>query len=330
MEHMLVKALGMGCQDALGTEIVIMGVITDSTWHQAVEIFENSWIQKQHMYNWRSWDQGSTDTISAVVPDAGYAALVLDKNRWRGICEICYKNQIRLADCYCDSDENDLLVVPLWDSAKPDVLPPDQWVKEREDIFYGKTLCVLGDSYVRNHNRPVTETWHFLFSVKHRMKYCNYGINGNGMVGQAAGKPMLERYQQIPEDTDFIFVMGGKNDYNIQLDLTSFRIGVDQLIQGLKNSYPKEVILFFTPWKIVTEDQEDPMELKLSAYAAEMKNICDKNSIPVFDAERSKIEVWKPEFRAAFMQDVGDFSHLNMQGHQLMLQEAEAFLKQNV
>ena len=32
--------------------------------------------------------------------------------------------------------------------------------------FKGKTLCVFGDSYVRNHKRPFTESWHAKLAEK--------------------------------------------------------------------------------------------------------------------------------------------------------------------
>lgn len=40
--------------------------------------------------------------------------------------------------------------------------------------LYGKTINVIGDSYVRNHRRPVNEAWHYKVAEKYGMKYNNY------------------------------------------------------------------------------------------------------------------------------------------------------------
>ena len=51
---------------------------------------------------------------------------------------------------------------------------------QNEALLFGKTMLVLGDSYVKNHRRPVTETWHYKLAEKYHMDYRNYG-NGSSM-----------------------------------------------------------------------------------------------------------------------------------------------------
>ena len=34
--------------------------------------------------------------------------------------------------------------------------------------LYGKTINVIGDSYVKNHRRPYEEAWHYLVAGKYR------------------------------------------------------------------------------------------------------------------------------------------------------------------
>ena len=48
--------------------------------------------------------------------------------------------------------------------------------------LYGKTINVIGDSYVKNHRRPYEESWHCLVAEKYKMKYRNYGRNGRCLV----------------------------------------------------------------------------------------------------------------------------------------------------
>ena len=51
--------------------------------------------------------------------------------------------------------------------------------QQHADPLRGKRIGVIGDSYVRNHQEPVENTWHYKFARKHGMEYHNYGINGN-------------------------------------------------------------------------------------------------------------------------------------------------------
>ena len=41
-----------------------------------------------------------------------------------------------------------------------------------------KIINVIGDSYVRNHKRPVEETWHYKMAQRLGFAYNNYGRNG--------------------------------------------------------------------------------------------------------------------------------------------------------
>ena len=41
-----------------------------------------------------------------------------------------------------------------------------------------KRLNIIGDSYVKNHKRPVEEAWHYKMAKKLGLTYNNYGRNG--------------------------------------------------------------------------------------------------------------------------------------------------------
>lgn len=86
----------------------------------------------------------------------------------------------------------------------------------QEDTFKGKTIVVIGDSYVRNHRRPMKETWHARVAERLGMNYRNYGRNGNSIAfdrsKQGFGRSMLERYQEMTDTADFVLVIAGHND----------------------------------------------------------------------------------------------------------------------
>lgn len=64
--------------------------------------------------------------------------------------------------------------------------------------LYGKRMVIMGDSYVKNHVRPVSETWHYKLAAKYHMEYHNYGWNGNCIAfdrtAQGFGPALCERY----------------------------------------------------------------------------------------------------------------------------------------
>ena len=74
--------------------------------------------------------------------------------------------------------------------------------------LYGKTINVIGDSYVKNHHRPYEEAWHYLVAGKYKMNYRNYGRNGRCLVfdrtAEKWGKPMLEYYREMNDTADYV------------------------------------------------------------------------------------------------------------------------------
>ena len=82
--------------------------------------------------------------------------------------------------------------------------------------LYGKTINVIGDSYVKNHKRPFTEAWHYLVAEKYHMTYRNYGRNGRCLVfnreAEKWGKPLLDFYKEMNDTADYVLVIGGHND----------------------------------------------------------------------------------------------------------------------
>lgn len=191
--------------------------------------------------------------------------------------------------------------------------------------FVGKTINMLGDSYVKNNNNPVEKTWHYKLAQKYNMTYNNYGINGNGMVAsKGTGTPMVDRFNEMKDGADYIVVIGGKNDYNKQLSISDFKTGIKKMIKGLVAKYPDGNICFFTPWSIGDNDDK---KIKLSEYAQAIVDECNLFGIACFNAnEGSNITPWDADFRKKYMQSENDVSHLNGEGHDRFLPRAEAFL----
>ena len=72
---------------------------------------------------------------------------------------------------------------------------------EKNAPLYGKTINIIGDSYVANHRRPKEETWHSMVASKYGMTYRNYGRNGCCIAfnrdKDGFGPSLLEKYKMM-------------------------------------------------------------------------------------------------------------------------------------
>lgn len=198
----------------------------------------------------------------------------------------------------------------------------------KKKSLWGKTINVIGDSYVYNHKQPQNLTWHYQLGAKYKMTYRQFGKNGNGLVTpQGSGVPVINRYNEMPDDADYVVLIGGKNDYNKQISIADFMAGLHTICKGIMNKYPGKKICFFTPWKVFANDSDDTKDIKLSEYANAIKEVCAVYGIPVYDANNDDtIRMYDSAFRAKYCQGGNDVSHLNEAGHKLFLKKAEKFL----
>lgn len=192
----------------------------------------------------------------------------------------------------------------------------------------GKSLYVIGDSYVKNHLRPSSETWHAKAAAKLGMEYHNLGINGNCIAfdrtDRGFGVRMTERYREIPKDADFILIIAGHNDADMadtDEKFRNFTDSLDYLCAHLKEEYPDARIGFVTPWAVDRKNFKEVIN--------EIKTTATKYGFPVLDmAYTSGIKVNDPEFRAVYFQNKGinDTAHLNDKGHNLLVDYGAAFI----
>lgn len=212
--------------------------------------------------------------------------------------------------------------------------------KIKEAPLYGKSMVIIGDSYVRNHRRPIEETWHYKVAEKYGMTYHNYGKNGNCVAfdrtKRGFGIPMYQRYTEMTDTADYVILIAGHNDadligrrdsamtdeeYTQRHDslLQEFSLRLDQLLDSLIAKYPSAKMAFITPWNV---DRPGFPEVLSTLH-----EICACHSVPVYDAAReSGIYVRNEEFRRRYFQRYNDTAHLNAAGHALFMNKAETFL----
>lgn len=191
--------------------------------------------------------------------------------------------------------------------------------------LYGKTINVIGDSYVRNHRCPIEESWHAKVAKKYHMKYNNYGRNGGCIAfdRERFGKALITRYSEMTDSADYVLIIAGHNDAymakNNPDSLLMVRNAMEELCKALITKYPSAKIGFVTPWNVPRDGFKQVIDI--------MEDICAKYSIPIFNAAKnSGIYVWDEEFRKLYFQSSMDTAHLNDKGHNLFMNKGEKFL----
>lgn len=142
-------------------------------------------------------------------------------------------------------------------------------IAENKKDFSGMKIACLGDSITAAANLEGEENYQS-YSYPARLKELlgaeevyNLGIGGSS-IGRYWSDAYVDRYQEIPEDTDIIIVMGGTNDGFCasekefgSLEERAYRTfcgDLDELMRGLRESYPDAEIFFATPLPNVLQD----------------------------------------------------------------------------
>ncbi|GAA0767957.1 hypothetical protein GCM10008908_07620 [Clostridium subterminale] len=159
---------------------------------------------------------------------------------------------------------------------------------EEKLTLEGKTLLSLGDgvSKVSTYQEKVKN----LLNLKSVINNSNNGLVMSSMISYINKEAL--------KDTDIIMIMVGTNDYTKGRalgtiddggEVESFYGDVQAVINAVKNAKPEVKPVFLTPLKHGNIEgqpsypDKNNIELGLDDYAKAIKDVCDKNSIPVVD-----------------------------------------------
>lgn len=188
-------------------------------------------------------------------------------------------------------------------------------------------MCVIGDSYVRNHHCPVEETWHFKAAKQLGMKYLNFGINGNCVgydrTSEGYGKAIIDRIEDLPDSVTMILIIAGHNDAAMiaeheDYSVEKFSNSLNVLLKKTVARYPDAAIGYVTPWNV--------KRIYFEEVISEIKRVCKSNRIPILDASKCLIDANNPEFRKKYFQGEKDTAHLNDEGHNLLIEWGKEFI----
>lgn len=200
--------------------------------------------------------------------------------------------------------------------------------------FSDMKIACLGDSLTEGSNLEHLENYQqysypaVLKNVLKAEEVYNLGIGGSS-YGRYWDQAFVDRYKEIPADTDIILVMGGTNDgfaasakelgNREERKARTFYGDVDELMRGLKRDYPNSKIVFATPLPNVLHDYlaaERDYLLPQSLFVNAIKELAAEYQIDVVDLYNSNLlDTHDAQIISSFMPDG---VHGNPGGYQIL------------
>lgn len=213
-------------------------------------------------------------------------------------------------------------------------------IKESTVDFSNLKITCLGDSITAATNLDNLENYE-QYSYPARLKeilgareVTNLGIGGSS-IGRYWDNAFVDRYSEIPEDTDVIIIMGGTNDgfCATEEDLgsldkreeRSFAGDLDELMKGLKEDYPDAMIIFATPLPNVLHDilrKDRDNLLPQTAFVSMITQLSEEYEIPVIDLYYSGM--LDTHDAAVIYNFMPDGVHANQAGYQILAEHIAA------
>lgn len=170
------------------------------------------------------------------------------------------------------------------------------------------TMDVLGDSITAGEKlSSQSQTYASLLAQKIGVtEVCNYGFCGSAVAGIHPDR-FLDRYGYMNPNADLIVVFGGTNDYGFDTALGSigdrtgdtYYGGLNQLMSGLGQMYPRAEIVFITPLKREKDFKKNKYGNTLDQYAKaviDMASFYDYRVIDVYSPESLNFASQKAEY----------------------------------
>lgn len=255
-------------------------------------------------------------------------------DEWRYIYE---QEEMSLAD-------RRLLRTSLEETLEVNQADRERIAENRKDFSEVKIAC-LGDSITAAANLE-GEDGYQQYSYPSRLKELlgaqevyNLGIGGSS-IGRYWSDAYVDRYQEIPEDTDIIIVMGGTNDGFCVSEKEfgsleeraqrTFCGDLDELMRGLRKAYPDAEIFFATPLPNVLQDylmSERDYLLPQQKFVDVMLRLAGEYDYGVIDLYNSNI---LDSHDANVVADyIPDGVHGNRDGYQIMAEHFASELIQH-
>lgn len=206
--------------------------------------------------------------------------------------------------------------------------------------FSNVKIACLGDSLTAATNLIHEENYaqmtypYFLKQTLGAEEVVNLGIGGSS-VGRYWDQAFVDRYREIPNDTDLIIVMGGTNDgfcaTRKELGTLEERMprtfagDLDELLRGLKENYPEAEIVLITPLSNVLHDmlrKKNEALLPQSMFTDMMEKLALEYGVNYIDLYHTN---FLDTHDAAIIHNfMPDGVHGNVSGYQLLAEHIAA------
>lgn len=175
----------------------------------------------------------------------------------------------------------DSVTLTLFDSKTANHYDPyDHVIRSRLD-FKNKTGIFCGDSITYGMTSSYTqtsETYPKLFSNAVQMNYTNVSVSGATITPEVLDiKSVTEQVEEIVTPPDFLFIAGGINDWQIGVEMETFKTAVTNLITYINTNMPNTTVIWILPiaeagWSLnAYHPLYDPQEYRNALYQQIMK-----------------------------------------------------------
>lgn len=224
----------------------------------------------------------------------------------------------------CDAIRTANVPIPNFCPESPLVTEPGRW--------NGKKANFLGDSITTGYGIENGGAFPTLVGQTLGLAVVrNYGISGSSLAyaTDMNRSPMSERYVDMDNDADLIFILGGANDWSANIpigtinDVTNatFCGGLNVLLTGVLTKYPGKTIVLATP----LHRYNDFLNLGMVNYVNAVIAAGSKFGIPVLDLYGTS--GFYPQNDANKAAVMPDGTHPNEAGHIKLAHRVSGFLK---
>lgn len=203
-------------------------------------------------------------------------------------------------------------------------------------ILEGKTILAIGDSFVKGHTLNENKTWVSKIATRNNMTKYVYATNGISLTGSNSSTlaKQMDTIISNVKSADYVVLLAGHNDANPSLNGgtavpigensdsndTTFKGGLNLIINKLLTAYPTAHILFLTPFNRRGIEEE---------YAQAMKEICGIWCIPCFDNYHNGNMCFQNEAQQGIYELSGSL-HYNEAGQERLSYLYESILTNNL